>query len=194
MSWLPFKSPCPHCGRDPSPTGVASLAVLYETSVSAFIANHGNLCAAHCAALSERFSAEENMRAYQVACGLVDQEISSRLTGNPGGYDAWLYVVMAVLGCWYGAYWLISGLLKVLGFDSFPTSYMSAPESLVIAVTCAFSLWLFGNNTSRINRECGQYCSGCVNISILYVPLIALWLAVKMRVSDLISNYQSRQP
>lgn len=193
MSWLPFKSPCPHCGRDPSPTGVASLAVLYGTPVKAFIDNHGSLCAAHCAALSERFSAEENMRAYQVACVLVDQEITSRLSDNPVGYDAWLYVVMAVLGCWYGAYWFLSGLFKVLGADPFPTSYMSASESALLALTCAFSLWLFGNNTSRINRECGRYCSGCVNLSILYVPVIALVLAVKMRASDLISWYQSRQ-
>lgn len=85
------------------------------------------------------------------------------------GYNAWLYVILAAYLAAIPPYLLLSWALPVL--DGFSGAVLSA----------ALPYWLFRGNWAEVERACGPYCSGCVNISIAYVPLLALYFALELR-------------
>jgi hypothetical protein len=88
-----------------------------------------------------------------------------------GRYSAWIHVVIAYL--------LESALLGALLADGLhhvfhPTSDSDVP-TVIGMLTGAVLVWfVFRDRWRCIEAHASRYCSGLLNLSVLYVPLIAL--------------------
>ncbi len=87
-----------------------------------------------------------------------------------GSYGAWLHVGISVL---------FSVLLLFIAEawieDQFPR--LKPPGAIVIGLPLAITLWNYWNRWRCIEAFSSRFCSGVVNFSFLYVPLIAAFYA-----------------
>jgi hypothetical protein len=88
-----------------------------------------------------------------------------------GRYSAWIHVVIAYL--------LESALLGALLADGlryvFHPSSASDVPTVIGMLTGAVLVWfVFRDRWRCIEAHASRYCSGLLNLSVLYVPLIAL--------------------
>jgi hypothetical protein len=88
-----------------------------------------------------------------------------------GKYDAWVHIGVAFFGQ-LG----VVGVSLALLLSLLPGASATSDVVLVIATlgAVASTLWVYSDRWLCIEAYSSKYCSGCANLSIAYVPLVAL--------------------
>jgi hypothetical protein len=91
-----------------------------------------------------------------------------------GKYNAWSHVEIAFFGQVALVATLIVWLLSLV-----PGLRMASDGTLSVAIVCAVwsTLWVYADRWRCIEAHSSQFCSGIANLSIFYVPIVALLYA-----------------
>jgi hypothetical protein len=103
-----------------------------------------------------------------------------------GKYDAWVYVFIAFIGyVWLVSALVVAGIAK-LGWQS------DWAYAVGIPIGVALGLTLFWDHWSVAETYGSQNCTGCINVSILFVPPIILFF-LHERLTERIGSWLRRR-